>query len=157
MAHKTTRTRGRLGWGLVLLIGTLGLAACGDDDGGDSPAIEAPAGNATTTPTAGTAAAAAPADPSSITIKLIAFKPTKLDIAAGTEVTWIQDDVASHTVTSGGVETTGGTATAQPDGKFDSGTIKPGQNFAFTFGEAGDFPFYCAVHPATMTGVVRVA
>jgi plastocyanin len=93
---------------------------------------------------------------SSITIKLIAFNPTQLNVPVGATVTWRQDDVASHTVTSGRVEQSGGTATAKPDSKFDSGTISKGQNFEFKFAEAGEFPFYCAVHPATMTGVVTV-
>lgn len=134
-----------------------GLAACGDDDddGGDNPAIAEPSGDGSTTTTAA-GEASAPAVPNSITIKLIAFKPTDLTVAAGTKVTWIQDDVASHTVTSGTVVTSGGSATATPDGKFDSGTIGPKQNFEFTFAEAGEFPFYCAVHPATMTGVITV-
>ena len=151
--RRTTRIGRRLGF--ILLIGALGLGACGDDDDSGSPAAAEPAGDATTTTAAGTAVSA-PANPNSITIKLIAFRPTELEVAAGTDVTWIQDDVASHTVTSGVVETLGGSATAKPDGKFDSGTIKPGENFAFTFREAGDFPFFCSVHPATMTGVVRV-
>ena len=154
MATRRTTSIGRR-LGFIVLIGAVGLAGCGDDDGGDSAAIDEPAGDATTTTVAGTAVSA-PADPNSITIKLIAFRPTELEVAAGTDVTWIQDDVASHTVTSGVVETAGGSATAKPDGKFDSGTIKAGENFAFTFREAGDFPFFCAVHPATMTGVVRV-
>jgi plastocyanin len=93
---------------------------------------------------------------SSITIKLIAFNPTQLNVPVGATVTWRQEDVASHTVTSGRVEQAGGTATAKPDGKFDSGTISKGQNFEFKFATAGQFPFFCAVHPATMTGVVTV-
>jgi plastocyanin len=59
-------------------------------------------------------------------------------------------------VTSGRVDQAGGTVTAQPDGRFDSGTISKGQNFQFTFSEPGAYPFFCAVHPATMTGVVTV-
>lgn len=97
-----------------------------------------------------------PASPSTITIKLIAFQPTQVEIPVGETVTWRQDDVATHTVTSGQVETSGGTVTAMPDGRFDSGDIVSGQNFQFTFPEPGQFAFYCAIHPATMTGVVTV-
>jgi plastocyanin len=93
---------------------------------------------------------------STVTIKLIAFNPTQISVPVGATVTWRQDDVASHTVTSGRVAQAGGTATATPDGKFDSGTISKGQNFEFKFAAAGEFPFYCAVHPATMNGVVTV-
>ena len=91
-----------------------------------------------------------------ITIKLIAFAPTDARVATGGTVTWRQDDVATHTVTSGRVEQSGGTATAKPDGRFDSGTISKGQNFQFSFAETGEYPFFCAIHPATMTGVVTV-
>ena len=91
-----------------------------------------------------------------ITIKLIAFTPTNVQLAAGGTVTWRQDDVATHTVTSGPVEQTGGTATAKPDGRFDSGSIAKGKNFQFSFTEPGEYPFFCAIHPATMTGVVTV-
>jgi plastocyanin len=92
-----------------------------------------------------------------ITIKLIAFTPANVQLAAGGTVTWRQDDVATHTVTSGPVEQTGGTATAKPDGRFDSGSITKGKNFQFSFAEPGEYPFFCAVHPATMTGVVTVS
>ena len=91
-----------------------------------------------------------------ITIKLIAFSPTDLRLAAGGTVTWRQDDVATHTVTSGRVEQSGGTATAKPDSRFDSGTISKGQTFQFSFADPGEYPFFCAIHPATMTGVVTV-
>ena len=92
-----------------------------------------------------------------VSIKLIAFTPTDVELDAGGTVTWRQDDVATHTVTSGRVEQAGGTATAKPDGRFDSGNISKGQTFQFSFAEPGAYPFYCAIHPATMTGVVTVA
>jgi plastocyanin len=95
-------------------------------------------------------------DGRTVTIKLIAFTPTRIEVPAGGAVTWRQDDVATHTVTSGRVEQAGGTATAKPDGAFDSGNISKGQNFQFTFAQPGEFPFFCAVHPATMTGVIAV-
>lgn len=96
------------------------------------------------------------ADGPTVTIKLIAFAPTDVQLAAGGTLTWRQDDVATHTVTSGRVEQAGGTATAKPDGRFDSGNISKGQTFQFSFGEPGQYPYFCAIHPATMTGVVTV-
>jgi plastocyanin len=96
------------------------------------------------------------ADGSTITIQLIAFKPTAVVAPVGGSVTWRQEDVATHTVTSGRVEQAGGTATAKPDGTFDSGNISKGQTFDFTFTEPGEFPFFCAIHPATMTGAITV-
>ena len=126
--------------------------ACGSGNDTDSDA-EAPQTSATGT---ASSVAEAPAGGPTITIKLIAFTPTDVKLAAGGTVTWRHDDVATHTVTSGPVEQTGGTATAKPDGRFDSGNITKGKTFQFTFAEPGEYPFFCAVHPATMTGVVTV-
>ena len=133
------------------LLGFAGVA-CGSENASDSDA-EAPQ-----TSTTGTASSVPepPEGGPTITIKRIAFKPTDLQVAAGATVTWRHDDVATHTVTSGPVEQTGGTATAKPDGRFDSGNITKGKTFQFTFADPGAYPFFCAVHPATMTGVVTV-
>jgi plastocyanin len=90
-----------------------------------------------------------------VTLKLIAFTPTRLEVAAGSTVTWRQDDVASHGDLRPG-------RSSRRDGhrsagrRFDPGTISKGQNFRFRFSEPGEYPFFCAVHPATMTGVVTV-
>jgi plastocyanin len=114
--------------------------ACGSGDSTDRGSVETPAVTGSGT----------------ITLKLIAFQPTQVEIPVGETVTWRQDDVATHTVTSGRVEGSGGTVTATPDGRFDSGNLAKGQDFRFTFPEPGQFAFYCAIHPATMTGVVTV-
>lgn len=139
---------------LVAFVGILTLAgaACGADDSDGRAAADAP--NERTTQTASPDGAAG--DGRTITINLIAFRPTRIEVPAGGTINWRQEDVASHTVTSGRVEQTGGTVTAKPDGRFDSGTISKGQNFQFTFAEPGEFPFFCAVHPATMTGAIVV-
>lgn len=118
-------------------------AACGSEDGAERGVIESPP-NAIESP------------PNAIVIKLIAFQPAQVEIPVGGTVTWRQEDVATHTVTSGRVDQTGGTVTATADGKFDSGNITKGQDFQFTFSEPGQFAFYCAIHPATMTGIVTV-
>lgn len=144
------RNASRLATCAALLVLTGAACASGDamDSDGDAPQTSA----------TGTASpmTEAPAGGPTITLKLIAFTPTHLELAAGGAVTWRQDDVATHTVTSGRVEQTGGTATAKPDGRFDSGTIAKGQTFQFAFAEPGAYPFFCAIHPATMTGVVTV-
>jgi plastocyanin len=38
---------------------------------------------------------------------------------------------------------------------FDSGTLAQGETFEFTFEEAGEFDFFCSVHP-DMTGTITV-
>ena len=120
--------------GLLAVVGV----GCGDDEGENREGASSSASGST------------------ITIQLIAFKPTAVVAPVGGSVTWRQEDVATHTVTSGRVEQAGGTATAKPDGKFDSGNISKGQTFDFTFTEPGEFPFFCAIHPATMTGAITV-
>jgi len=138
----------RLATCAALLVLTGAACASGDEAQSDADALQ------TTVTETASPTADAPAGGPTITIKLIAFKPTDIQLAAGGTVTWRQDDVATHTVTSGRVEQTGGTATAKPDGRFDSGNITKGQTFQFSFAEPGAYPFYCAVHPATMTGVI---
>lgn len=67
------------------------------------------------------------------------FEPKTLTIKVGETVTWKNVGQQPHTVTA-------------DDGKaFDSGIgrskwIPFGQTFAFTFGTAGTYPYYCFVH-----------
>ena len=98
----------------------------------------------------------APAEGDNVTMRLIAYKPATLTIKAGTTVTWSQMDAGAHTVTSGTVEQGGAFVTEMPDGKFNSGDIATGKTFEFTFDEAGTYPYFCEIHPATMRGEVLV-
>ena len=77
------------------------------------------------------------------------FIPSPVNIAIGDTVKWVNDDTAAHTATSGAVGTGG------PDGTFDSSLIVSGNSFSFTFEEAGEFPYFCMVHP-WMEGMVIV-
>ncbi|MBI1658810.1 MAG: hypothetical protein IS632_08600, partial [Thaumarchaeota archaeon] len=77
------------------------------------------------------------------------FIPSTVTIDVGGEVTWVNDDGAAHTVTSG-VLTDGG-----PDGVFDSGLFMPATSFSHKFEEAGEYPYFCLVHP-WMNGLVIV-
>lgn len=91
-----------------------------------------------------------------VVMELIALKPEKLEVPVGTTVTWTQKDAGVHTVTSGTVEQGTGGVTPKADGKFDSGQIPTSKTFRFTFEDEGTFTYFCAVHPATMRGEVRV-
>jgi predicted secreted protein with PEFG-CTERM motif len=68
------------------------------------------------------------------------YIPAEVTIDAGSEVTWTNDDTAAHTVTSGTLD--GG-----PDGIFDSQLFMAGTTFSHMFEEAGDYPYFCLVHP----------
>lgn len=75
------------------------------------------------------------------------YIPSTVAVAAGGSVTWRNDDVAFHTVTSG--------AYGSPDGAFDSGHMDPGEEFTVAFGEAGAVEYHCTLHP-WMQGSVAV-
>ncbi len=76
------------------------------------------------------------------------FVPYEVTIDVGGEVTWSNDDTAAHTVTAG-------SAGQGPSGVFDSSLFMAGTTFSHTFESAGEFPYFCMVHP-WMAGVVTV-
>ncbi len=91
-------------------------------------------------------------------MRLIAYKPAVLTVPPGTSVTWRQQDAGFHTVTSGAVsKDASGSVETKPDGRFDSGQLAKGEEFSFAFESAGTYGYFCEIHPATMTGRVRVA
>lgn len=92
-----------------------------------------------------------------VEMKLIAFKPERLTVTAGTIVTWAQRDAGFHTVTSGRVEQGSSAVTEKPDGRFDSGQLATDKTFTFSFDQPGTYPYYCAVHPATMQAEITVS
>ena len=77
------------------------------------------------------------------------FSPNPITVAPGTEVEWKNGDTVSHTVTSGKV------TDDNAGSLFDSGLIKKGAEFKFTFANAGTFNYFCTVHP-WMAGQVIV-
>lgn len=79
-----------------------------------------------------------------------AFSPNPIEAKTGDTVTWTNTDTSLHTVTQGDA-TNGAT-----EGGFDSKVLAPNKTFSYTFAKAGDFPYYCQLHP-TMVGVVKVA
>ncbi len=90
--------------------------------------------------------------PGSSTLAENAFQPNPVQVSIGATVTWINDDSQPHTVTSG--------VSGQPDGRFDSSPnftplMASGQTFEHTFTEAGEYPYFCQLHP-NMVGTVQV-
>jgi plastocyanin len=87
------------------------------------------------------------------TLTTDAYSPNPIQVSVGTTVTWTNNDAQPHTVTSG--------SNGQPDNKFNSSPnftplLNPGQTFSFTFTEAGNYPYFCALHP-NMVGTVIVS
>jgi plastocyanin len=88
------------------------------------------------------------------------FTPNSVTVSPGSAVTWTNRSVAPHTVTRCTVSACsgvgGGSGTA-PAG-FDSGTINPGGQASISFGGAGSYVYYCAIHTyAAMHGTVTVS
>jgi plastocyanin len=75
-------------------------------------------------------------------IRGMAFVPNTITVAAGTTITWTNKDAITHDVTSG-------------TGLFTSGPLANGATFSFTFATAGNYSYYCSIHP-TMVGTVTV-
>ena len=68
------------------------------------------------------------------------FTPADITINSGDTVEWNNIDSAVHTVTSG-------TPTDGPSGEFDSNILYPSTTFAFTFEDAGEYDYFCMLHP----------
>jgi plastocyanin len=78
------------------------------------------------------------------------YEPDTIQVNAGDTVTWTNTDDALHTVTSGsGTDENMGA-------EFDSGMMSTGKTFEHTFGAAGEFPYFCIIHP-DMIGKVLVS
>jgi len=69
-----------------------------------------------------------------VTIAGFAFAPNDVTVAAGSSVTWTNNDSASHTATA-------------DDGSFDCSVISQGKSFTYTFPTAGTFSYHCKFHP----------
>jgi plastocyanin len=77
-----------------------------------------------------------------ITIENFDFVPAEVTISPGTRVTWVNRDDAPHTATS-------------YENKFNSGGLDTGDKFSFVFENAGDYSYFCLLHPH-MKAVIKV-
>ena len=80
--------------------------------------------------------------PAQVVIDNFVYSPAPLTVKVGTQVTWINHDDIPHTVDS-------------TQGKFKSAALDTDDKFEFQFKEAGEYPFYCRIHPK-MTGKIIV-
>jgi plastocyanin len=78
----------------------------------------------------------------------IYYDPEVINVSVGTTVMWENVDNTMHTTTSG-IPDTGA------DGVFDSDILSAGDSYEFTFTDAGNFEYYCILHP-WMIGTVNV-
>jgi plastocyanin len=102
----------------LMLVGTL-LAGCG----GSGEAAEPVATTEVSMP------------------KSYRFDPTTIEVGAGAEVTWRNEDNFTHTVEIEG----------QDDRK-----VEPGESVSFTFSNPGTYEYVCTLHSHDMRGTVIV-
>jgi len=72
-------------------------------------------------------------------VKDTCYIPSKLIVEKGKQVTWVNEDSAFHSVTSGFY--------GEPTEFFDSGYLDPSESFSVTFDEVGTFDYFCTLHP----------
>jgi plastocyanin len=74
------------------------------------------------------------ADETLVKISNFAFTPQNLAVKPGTTVTFENDDDIPHLVIA-------------TDGSFRSKALDTGDKYTFVFAKAGDFSYFCGLHP----------
>ncbi len=67
------------------------------------------------------------------------YIPSVIVIEKGKQVTWVNEDSAFHSITSGYYGT--------PTELFDSGHLDPFESYTLTFDETGTYDYFCTLHP----------
>ncbi len=67
------------------------------------------------------------------------YIPSKISIKSGDSVTWLNEDAAFHSVTSGYY--------GNQSGLFDSEYLDPEESFTFIFENPGVYDYFCTLHP----------
>ncbi len=82
--------------------------------------------------------------PNEIWLEYKAFNPNQLTVAVGTTITFTNKDNSNHSATS--------------TGNFDSGKIKSGASYTYTFTTAGTYYFFCNYHSSSSSeqGAIKV-
>jgi plastocyanin len=101
-----------------------------------------PGGSGSSNPAATAAAPAVSAASNQVTIDNFSFTPQTLTVPVGTTVTWTNRDDVPHSATS-------------TEKRFNSGLLDTDEKFSFTFNAAGEYPYFCGIHPH-MTGKIIV-
>ena len=70
----------------------------------------------------------------SVAIRDFAFAPGNLEVPVGATVTWTNYDDLPHTATA-------------KDESWDTGILNKGDTKTISFDKAGEFEYYCKVHP----------
>ena len=76
-----------------------------------------------------------------VKIDNFSFTPQTLTVAAGTTVTWKNNDDVPHTVVS-------------DDKAFKSKALDTDDKFSYTFTKPGTYNYFCSVHPKMIAKIV---
>ena len=76
-----------------------------------------------------------------VVIEESTYHPMMLRVPQGTIVTWTNEDSMAHSITF-------------RNGMADSGLLKEGQVFHYTFQTARTYQYYCSVHPSMRATVI---
>ncbi len=87
-------------------------------------------------------ASTAPAASTIVMARDFMFAPVSLTVAAGSTVTWTNEDDEPHTVVS-------------DSGLFRSGALDTNESFSFRFDKPGTYRYACSIHPR-MVGTIIV-
>jgi len=79
--------------------------------------------------------------PNMVIINNFKFQPEELSVNVNAEVTWTNNHDVDHALVSPGL--------------FGSSVLKKGGTFKFTLREAGEYNYYCGIHPS-MRGKIIV-
>jgi plastocyanin len=93
------------------------------------------------------ASSAAAQSPQGVTIQTFQFKPTPIEVVAGSKVTFINQDNITHTVTSGMPESR--------DGKFSHQLVGKGATATVELIQRGVYPYFCERH-RSMRGEIHI-
>jgi amicyanin len=89
----------------------------------------------------GALGAAIASAPAAVTIDNFAFNAPAITVAAGTTVTWSNNDDIPHTVRA-------------VDGSFHSAAMDSGDHYSFTFTKPGVYSYFCSIHPKMVGKVI---
>lgn len=125
----------------ILIPGCIFAAALGMAIAADRAAADAPHAM-TGMPMHASGPSGAPISTNSVAIHNFAFSPAAITVAAGTTVTWANQDNEPHTV-------------VLVDQSYRSTPMDTGDHTTHTFATPGQYRYFCGLHPQ-MTGVVIV-
>ena len=131
----------RRGIGLLAMLALMAVVACSGSDGGTATTVGG--GSGTTTDGGADTTAAEDGGSSAASVSIVDFEfSAPASVAAGTEITVVNNSEATHTWT-------------EPGGAFDTGQIAPGSSATVTIDDPGTYDFVCSIH-SNMTGTIEV-